>query len=68
MLTVEFSAHPSGAHTRSIFETAPVTTVLSPDVPDVPGVGDEIPFYKKGWFWGIVGVAGVAGLVFALTR
>jgi len=28
----------------------------------------ETPFYKKGWFWGLAGAAGLGGIVFVVAR
>jgi hypothetical protein len=56
---------PSPAKTEPT--ASPGTTVTQATQP-TPAPAEERPFYKKGWFWGVVGgvvVVGVVGALFA---
>ena len=59
----QIATPPSNTRVAPVAPTAspPNTLQLSNQIPEPPA--QPTPFYKKGWFWGVVGVAVVGGVV-----
>lgn len=61
------------AHAEAALKDAPVATHLTPDAAPPPPppvvVVEDVPVYKRGWFWGVTGgvvVAAAAGITAAV--